>query len=146
MASADAQRGRSTHVRWFPRVLRERGMDGVVDFGTRRNSQRPDYPRAPRRSQFEREQLISSDDRVIPPAGTDLGGMSGGPVFLVQDLPYPLVGLISEYSSEFELMRIVTLGHLPSALNRAAPNIQTEPTRRWSVRSCHHGARLIWRR
>ena len=56
--------------------------------------------------QFEREQWISSFGGEIPPPDTALGGMSGGPVFLVGQIHYPLVGIITEFHSAFELLRI----------------------------------------
>jgi len=39
--------------------------------------------------------------------------MSGGPALLVKNLAYPLVGLISEFSRDFELLYIKTLSHVP---------------------------------
>lgn len=37
---------------------------------------------------------------------SDLGGLSGGPVFIHRELHWELVGIIYEFSSEFDLMRI----------------------------------------
>ncbi len=65
--------------------------------------------------QFQREHWIS-EGRSIPQAGTDLGGMSGGPALLVKNLAYPLVGLISEFSVGYELLYVKTLSHVPSSL------------------------------
>jgi hypothetical protein len=48
------------------------------------------------------------------PAGADLGGMSGAPVFAVQTLQYPIVGIVTEYSPGLELFRIQGLGGLPA--------------------------------
>ncbi len=64
--------------------------------------------------QFERQHWIAGNGEEIPPPGADLGGMSGAPALLVQDLAYPLVGLVSEHSSAYELMRITTLSHAPA--------------------------------
>jgi hypothetical protein len=62
--------------------------------------------------QVEREHLVAFDENGIPPHGTDWGGMSGGPVFLVDNLVYPLVGVISEFNTDLELVRIATLSHV----------------------------------
>ena len=70
--------------------------------------------------QLEREHLVSFNENGIPPHGTDWGGMSGGPVFLVDDLVYPLVGMISEFSTDLELLRIATLSHVPFPPGKAA--------------------------
>lgn len=63
--------------------------------------------------QFEREHWLSHTGR-IPPPGTNLGGMSGGPVLLSKNLAYPLVGLVSEFSQTYELLFVKTLSHLPT--------------------------------
>ena len=63
--------------------------------------------------QFEREYWVVTDGFAIPPAGVDLGGMSGGPVLLERPLAYPLVGLVVEHTPAYEIMRVSTLGHVP---------------------------------
>lgn len=63
--------------------------------------------------QFVRENWVSYNPQGIPPPGTELGGMSGGPVFAVGNLAYPLVGLVSEFSADYELLYVKTLSHLP---------------------------------
>jgi len=40
--------------------------------------------------------------------------MSGAPVFAVQPLHYPLVGIVTEYAPGLELFRIQGLGGLPT--------------------------------
>jgi hypothetical protein len=45
----------------------------------------------------------------IPPEGVQLGGMSGGPAFLLGELAYPVVGLVSQHNAGFEIMRIASL-------------------------------------
>jgi len=47
------------------------------------------------------------------PANADLGGMSGAPVFGVQQLQYPLIGIVTEYSPGLELFRVQGLAGLP---------------------------------
>ena len=54
--------------------------------------------------QFTRENWVAWDGNGVPPPGTDLGGMSGGPVLLVGRLDYPLVALVSEFNPTFELL------------------------------------------
>ena len=65
--------------------------------------------------QFQRENWVTFDPHAIPPAGTPLGGMSGGPVLAVRNLTYPLIGLISEFSHDYELLYLKTLSHLPAS-------------------------------
>jgi hypothetical protein len=38
-----------------------------------------------------------------------MGGWSGGPVLLLGEISYPLVGIISEYQNSLGLLRIATL-------------------------------------
>jgi len=49
----------------------------------------------------------------LPEPGTAMGGLSGGPVLLVADLSYPLVGIITDQCpmtyADFEALRIATL-------------------------------------
>lgn len=57
--------------------------------------------------QWERENMIHfSGAGGIPPQGVQLGGMSGGPVCLVRQLDYPLVGIVTDFQSDWELMRL----------------------------------------
>ena len=63
--------------------------------------------------QWQREFFASFDGPGVPPHGRSLGGISGGPVFAVGKLSYPLVGVISQFEHDFELLRIATLDILP---------------------------------
>jgi hypothetical protein len=63
--------------------------------------------------QFTRENWISFGHEDIPAPGTNFGGMSGAPVMAVQSLSYPLVGLVSEFHSSFELLYVRTFESLP---------------------------------
>jgi len=56
--------------------------------------------------QWERTDFINFGGPEIPEPGTDLGGLSGGPVFLERRLSYPLVGVISQFQEGFELLRV----------------------------------------
>jgi len=62
--------------------------------------------------QFERDHWITTGSHM-PPPGVELGGMSGGPAFLLGTLAYPVVGVVSEHSAGFELMRISMLAAFP---------------------------------
>jgi hypothetical protein len=65
--------------------------------------------------QWEREYMASFEGPGIPPQGMSLGGISGGPVFHVGSLAYPLVGIVSQFQHDFELLRIATLDTVPLA-------------------------------
>ncbi len=62
---------------------------------------------------IERKDLISFDGRPLPEAGTDMGGLSGGPVLLVDTLNYPLVGVVTDRCemtfADLEIIQIATL-------------------------------------
>jgi hypothetical protein len=47
----------------------------------------------------------------LPPASA-FGGLSGGPVLQFGNLAYPIIGLISEVSESFDIIRIATLENL----------------------------------
>lgn len=63
---------------------------------------------------IERKDLISFDGKPLPEPGTDMGGISGGPVLLVDTLSYPLVGVVTDRCemtfAEFEIIQFATLG------------------------------------
>ena len=67
--------------------------------------------------------LVSFCERPVPPPGTDIGGVSGGPVFLVGP-GYPLVGVITEHcymeSTGLELLEFATFDsvHIESPRKR----------------------------
>lgn len=97
----------------YPRIERLRANDDEFEFGAfstllQVTASHENYVVC----QFQREHWIS-EGRDLPPAGTDLCGMSGGPALLVKNLAYPLVGLISEFSRDFELLYVKTLSHVP---------------------------------
>jgi hypothetical protein len=56
--------------------------------------------------QFEREEWINFEGPPPPDPGTDLGGMSGGPVLMIGGLGFPVIGAISQFESSFEILRI----------------------------------------
>ncbi len=63
--------------------------------------------------QFFRENWVSFDAHGVPPPGTDLGGISGAPVLQVRRLDYPLIGLVSEFSKNLELLYFRLLDQVP---------------------------------
>jgi hypothetical protein len=62
---------------------------------------------------IERKDLISFDGKPSPDPGTDMGGISGGPVLLVNILSYPLVGMVTDRCemtfADFEIIQFATL-------------------------------------
>jgi hypothetical protein len=62
---------------------------------------------------IERRDLISFEGGPLPPPGTDMGGLSGGPVLLVDAINYPLVGVVTDRCemtfAEFEILKFATL-------------------------------------
>jgi hypothetical protein len=51
-------------------------------------------------------------DGPLPAAGTDMGGLSGGPVLLVDTLSFPVVGIVTDRCemalADFEIVEIAT--------------------------------------
>lgn len=78
--------------------------------------------------QFEREYWVAPERWVVPieePPGAgqlDLGGLSGGPVFILRQLHWEFVGIIYEYSIEYELLYIrpSKLIRTDGSINRAS--------------------------
>jgi hypothetical protein len=64
----------------------------------------------------ERKDLISFNGGPLPEPGTEMGGLSGGPVLLAGDSSYPLVGIITHRwemsSAEAEIIKFATLEHV----------------------------------
>lgn len=61
---------------------------------------------------IERRDLISFEG-PLPASGTDMGGLSGGPVLLVDTLSYPVVGIVTDRCdmsiADFEIIEITAL-------------------------------------
>lgn len=107
--------GEFIHLAGYPAIHREHPSGDALDFrslGFRLNVK--NVSDCHLSCQFEREYWVAASGAVIPPEGIDLGGMSGGPVLLEQALAYPLVGLVSEHTSRFEITRVSTFAHLPT--------------------------------
>lgn len=62
--------------------------------------------------QWDRDRMVNTTGGDVPQPGPNLGGMSGGPVFLLQDLVYPLVGVATGFNQSWELLRMAQLGAL----------------------------------
>lgn len=62
---------------------------------------------------IERRNLIGFNGRPLPETGMHMGGLSGGPVLLVGNSGYPLVGVITEICQltvgEVEIFIVATL-------------------------------------
>ena len=101
-------------VSGFPAIIRQRqGQQRVFFNALSTLAQVTSVGESHMVCQFTREHWVSFDMNGVPPPGTDLGGMSGGPVLLVESLSYPLVGAVSEFQQSFELLYIKTLSHAP---------------------------------
>lgn len=103
------------HLAGYPAIHREHLSDDALDFrslGFRLSVK--NVSDCHLSCQFEREYWVATSGAAIPPEGIDLGGMSGGPVLLEQALAYPIVGLVSEHTSGFEITRVSTFAHLPT--------------------------------
>ena len=70
--------------------------------------------------QWERERIVNITGPEVPTPGSDLGGMSGGPVFLLRELVYPLVGVITDFSQAWDLLRVSHLRALACLPSEAA--------------------------
>jgi hypothetical protein len=114
--------GQVVLVAGFPRALREvttNDQIGAGPFGAmfRIANAKEGYCDC----QIEDRDLIGFDDSRLPPPDADMGGLSGGPVFCVGTLSYPLIGVVTDHCritlAEFQLLRIATLnGIADSAL------------------------------
>jgi hypothetical protein len=62
---------------------------------------------------IERKDLIGFDEGRLPESGADMGGLSGGPVLLVDTLDFPLVGVVTDRCemslAELEILQFATL-------------------------------------
>lgn len=66
--------------------------------------------------QFQRDMWVTYGPELPPSPGDDLSGMSGGPAFsLASPLSMPMIGLISEFSSNLELLYINHFAHVQLA-------------------------------
>jgi hypothetical protein len=107
------QQGQLVVLAGFPGNLREVNFSGWIGAGPfsavfRVTTTGEDYCTC----RIEQKELISFTDAAPPPPGTDMGGISGGPVLLMGELNYPLVGIITDLGymefADLELLRIAT--------------------------------------
>lgn len=66
--------------------------------------------------QLEREAWVDLGRVPLPGADVPLGGLSGAPVFVMDDLSYPAVGLISEIGETLPLLYVKSFAHLPATM------------------------------
>lgn len=66
---------------------------------------------------IERKDLISFTGMPLPQPGTEMGGLSGGPVLLLGNLSYPLVGIVTDRCEmSFAELEILTFATLESVI------------------------------
>ena len=84
-----------------PESLRERDANAHVSFGSFSSIMRVTSATADNvKCEFEREAWVSDSPNLPPALGTDMSGMSGGPVFsLDYSVDVPLIGLIYEFNA-----------------------------------------------
>ena len=108
------QEGQIVVLSGYPGLLREIDPSGWIGAGPfsalfRVTTVGEDYCTC----RIEQKDLVSFTDAMPPPAGTNMGGISGGPVFLMGQVSYPLVGIITDLGymefANLELLRIATL-------------------------------------
>jgi hypothetical protein len=62
---------------------------------------------------IERRNLIGFEEGRLPEAGADMGGLSGGPVLLVDTFDFPFVGIVTDRCemslAELEILQFATL-------------------------------------
>jgi hypothetical protein len=63
---------------------------------------------------IERDDVIGLGASLELPPATAFGGLSGGPVLQFGNLAYPIVGLISDVSESFDIIRFATLENVPT--------------------------------
>jgi len=59
---------------------------------------------------MSRDTIIKTRGPHVPPPGTKLGGMSGGPVFRLVDGSLELCGVITDFGTTFEVFMMAPLG------------------------------------
>ncbi len=96
-------------VAGFPAYMRERLSTAAIQFDCmtaiyRVTTVGPAYCVC----QWERKEYLNLLGSGVPPVGTELGGMSGGPVLKIGPIAFPVVGLVSEFQTNLELLRIAT--------------------------------------
>ncbi|PYT95748.1 MAG: hypothetical protein DMG38_25950 [Acidobacteria bacterium] len=70
---------------------------------------------------IERRDLIGFDGGRLPEPGADKGGLSGGPVLLVDTLDFPLIGVVTDRCemslAELEILQFATLENVMTGAN-----------------------------
>jgi hypothetical protein len=69
----------------------------------------------------ERKDLIGFEEGRLPEPGADMGGLSGGPVLLVDTLDFPLIGVVTDRCemslAELEILQFATLENVMIGAN-----------------------------
>jgi hypothetical protein len=105
--------GQLVLVRGYPKSLREEALaPGWIGAGPYSAIFRvTPADQAKLKCAIERRDLINFDG-PLPAAGTDMGGLSGGPVLLVDTLSFPVVGIVTDRCemalADFEIVEIAT--------------------------------------
>jgi hypothetical protein len=115
--------GQVVLVAGFPRLLREVGSSNIESGPYSAMFRVATVGEGHFCCQIEQNDLISFDGGSLPPPGADVGGLSGGPVALMADLAYPLVGIVTEHSQEYDILRIATFDGIFEQDFRSAPAI-----------------------
>lgn len=70
---------------------------------------------------IERKDLIGFEEGRLPEPGADMGGLSGGPVLLVDTLDFPLIGVVTDRCemslAELEILQFATLENVMIGAN-----------------------------
>lgn len=132
------QEGQTVLVAGYPRGLREEnassGWIGAGPYSAvfRVTTAGPGYCKC----LIERKDLISFDGGPLPEPDADMGGLSGGPVLLVTDLSYPLVGIITDRCQmsfvELEILKFATLDSIMAEEISALATGESE-VKRWPI-------------
>jgi hypothetical protein len=90
----------------YPGTLREQKAWNVLDFTTYSIGATPVTSASETKigCRFERERWVKGHGRDGEPDPEDLGGLSGGPAFILRELHWELAGIMFEFSSTFDIM------------------------------------------
>lgn len=94
----------------FPIEYRQNGEPGSVDLaGVGGIMQVTSVTENGFKCVMERERLILTRGEQVPPPGSRLWGMSGGPVFRLVDRKPVLVGIVTDFGPDFEVFMMAPL-------------------------------------
>lgn len=131
--------GHDVIVAGFPRVIREEM--GPAEYGFNSMTLITPVSSVGEHSfacVFERDNWVSAS---APPGAKDerdLGGISGGPVFLISRLSITLAGLVTEHNPTLDILRVAALRRVPSTFD-------LKPNQRMDQSWRDPPDRVIWR-